>query len=161
MPSPSGDYNFELNLSMLKIHNIKKHPKSTKRRKVVGRGIGSGHGTYATRGNKGQTKRTGHSKMPVGFEGGRQPIIRQLPKLRGFRSLSGKKAAVKLSALNVFENNATIDLKALVEKSIIESGQKAKIVGGGEIKKSLSIKLPISASAKAAVEKAGGKVAAK
>ncbi len=142
---------------MLKLHTIKKHPKSTHRKKVVGRGIGSGHGTYATRGNKGQTKRTGHTKMPVGFEGGRQPLMRQLPKLRGFRSLNGKAAAVSVSELDVFKDGDTVDLKSLVEKSIILEGQKAKLLAG-EIKRSLNIKLPASASAKAAIEKAGGKV---
>ena len=142
---------------MYKLHTIKKHPKSTQRRKVVGRGLGSGHGTYSTRGGKGQTARTGHSKMPAGFEGGRQPIIRQLPKLRGFKSLAGKTFAVNLSKLDVFNDGETVDIKALVKKGIITQGQKAKILAG-EIKKKLNINLPASASAKAAIEKAGGTV---
>src|SRR4051812_41913531 len=98
---------------MIKLHELRKHPKSTHRKKVVGRGLGSGHGTYATRGNKGQTKRTGHSKMPAQFEGGRQPLVRQLPKLRGFRSLNDKPAVVSLSKLSVFDDGATVDMAAL------------------------------------------------
>jgi large subunit ribosomal protein L15 len=143
---------------MLKLHNIRKHPKSTHRRKVVGRGLGSGKGTYSTRGNKGQTKRTGHSKMPAGFEGGRQPLIRQMPKLRGFRGLNGKPTPVSLSELSIFDNSATIDLKALKAKGLVDSEVKMVKILGGEIKKALTIKLPISKSAKAMVEKAGGKV---
>lgn len=143
---------------MIKIHELKKHPKSTHRRKVVGRGLGSGKGTYATRGNKGQTKRTGHSKMPVIFEGGRQPLIRQLPKSRGFSSLSKKVKAVSLSQLNVFTDGDTVDLKALKDKGIVDTAVlKVKILGG-EIKKKLEIKLPVSGSVKEAVEKAGGKI---
>lgn len=143
---------------MIKLHQLKKHPKSTHRRKVVGRGLGSGHGTYSTRGGKGQTARTGHSKMPAQFEGGRQPLVRQLPKLRGFQSLNSKPAAVSLSELSVFEDGATVDLAALKAKGVVnENTLRAKILGG-EIKKKLNIKLPISKSAREIVEKAGGKV---
>ena len=128
------------------------------RRKVVGRGLGSGHGTYATRGNKGQTKRTGHSKMPAQFEGGRQPLVRQLPKLRGFRALSAKATPVSLSKLSIFADGATVDLKSLKDKKIVDiSAKKVKILGG-ELKKKLIIKLPASKSVRAAVEKAGGRV---
>jgi large subunit ribosomal protein L15 len=143
---------------MIKLHQLHKHPKSTHRRKVVGRGLGSGKGTYSTRGNKGQTKRTGHSKMPAQFEGGRQPLVRQLPKLRGFRSLNDKPAAVSLSQLSVFDDGATVDMAALKAKGIIDDGiSRAKILGG-DVKKKLTIKLPISKSAKTAIEKAGGSV---
>jgi large subunit ribosomal protein L15 len=143
---------------MIKLHQLKKHPKSTHRRKVVGRGLGSGHGTYSTRGGKGQTARTGHSKMPAGFEGGRQPLVRQLPKSRGFRSLNDKPTAVSISKLNVFNDGDLVNIKSLQEKGIIKTTvAKVKILDG-EIKKKLSIKLPVSATAKAAIEKAGGTV---
>src|SRR5258708_38558085 len=102
---------------MFKLHTIKKHPRSTHRRKVVGRGLGSGHGTYSPRGGKGQTARTGHSKMPAGFEGGRQPLIRQMPKNRGFRSLNDKPKAISLSRLNIFNDGDTVDLAALHAKN--------------------------------------------
>ncbi len=128
------------------------------RRKVVGRGLGSGHGTYSTRGGKGQTARTGHSKMPAQFEGGRQPLVRQLPKLRGFRALSDKATPVSLSRLSAFADGATVDLKALRDKKIVDiSAVKVKILGGG-LKKKLIIKLPTSKSVRAVVEKLGGKV---
>src|SRR5947209_10399615 len=105
---------------MIKLHTLRKHPKSTHRRKVVGRGLGSGHGTYSTRGGKGQTARTGHSKMPAGFEGGRQPLIRQLPKGRGFRSLNEKPYVVSLTQLNVFNDGEIVTIQALKAKGIIE-----------------------------------------
>lgn len=146
---------------MLKLHTIKKHPKSTKRRKVVGRGIGSGHGTYSTRGGKGQTARTGHSKMPAGFEGGRQPIIRQLPKLRGFKSLNSKPFAISLDKLNVFNDGEEITLASLIEKGVVKKQNSraltVKIVGGKTTKK-LHIKVPVTQSVKEQVEKAGGSV---
>lgn len=143
---------------MIKLHQLHKHPKSTHRRKVVGRGIGSGHGTYSTRGGKGQTARTGHSKMPVNFEGGRQPLVRQLPKSRGFRSLNGKPTPVSLNMLNIFADGANVDVKALKEKKLIDSSVTLVKILGGEIKKKITTKLPVSASAKAAIEKAGGTV---
>lgn len=143
---------------MIKLHQLKKHPKSTRRRKVVGRGLGSGHGTYSTRGGKGQTARTGHSKMPAHFEGGRQPLVRQMPKLRGFKSLSEKTLPLSLSKLNVFSDNDTVDLKALKNRGLIDGDLRKVKILGGEIKKKLNVKLPISQSAREAVEKAGGKV---
>ncbi len=143
---------------MIKLHQLKKNPKSTHRRKVIGRGLGSGHGTYSTRGGKGQTARTGHTKMPVNFEGGRQPLVRQLPKLRGFRALEEKHVVVSLTKLSVFEDGATVDMAALKAKGLVDSETlKAKILGG-EIKKKLVIKLPTSKSARAVIEKMGGKV---
>ncbi len=143
---------------MIKLHQLHKHPKSTHKRKVVGRGLGSGHGTYSTRGGKGQTARTGHSKMPARFEGGRQPLVRQMPKSRGFRALDDKAFVVSLSQLNVFNDGETVNLKSLIEKGLVKSTTKRVKILAGEIKKKVSVKLPISASAKTAVEKAGGKV---
>ena len=143
---------------MIKLHQLRKNPKSVHRRKVVGRGLGSGHGTYSTRGGKGQTARTGHSKMPAGFEGGRQPLIRQMPKSRGFRALEGKSVPVSVSRLNIFNDGDIVDIKALVKKGLVDKEvTKVKILGG-EIKKKLNIKLPLSKSAREVVEKAGGKV---
>ncbi len=143
---------------MIKLHQLKKHPKSTHKRKVVGRGLGSGHGTYSTRGGKGQTARTGHSKMPANFEGGRQPLVRQMPKLRGFRALTNKALPVSLSELNVFQDGDTVDLGALKAKKIVDPTTKKVKILQGEIKKKLNIKLPVSASVKLAVEKIGGKI---
>jgi large subunit ribosomal protein L15 len=143
---------------MIKLHQLKKHPKSTKRKKVVGRGIGSGHGTYSTRGNKGQTKRTGHSKLPARFEGGRQPLIRQIPKSRGFKSLTAKAVALKLDVLQAFEDGDTVTLATLRAKGLIAAGtQRVKFLTG-RLNKQLTVRVPVSETAKAAIEKVGGKV---
>lgn len=143
---------------MFKLHAIKKHPKSTHRRKVVGRGLGSGHGTYSTRGGKGQTARTGHSKMPAGFEGGRQPLVRQLPKSRGFKSLNNKPVALSVSRLNAFADGDTVNMKSLQDKGIVGAETTRVKILDGKLTKKLSVKLPVSASAKEVIEKAGGKV---
>lgn len=144
---------------MIKIHELRKHPKSTKRRKVVGRGIGSGKGTYSGRGGKGQTARTGHSKMPAGFEGGRTPLIRQLPKSRGFRAIDEKAIAISVDRLNVFEDGTVVTVKLLMEKGIVYTTNKkqprVKLLKG-DLKKKLTVKVASSSSAKAAIEKAGG-----
>ena len=143
---------------MFKLHTLKKNPKSKHRRKVVGRGLGSGHGTYSTRGGKGQTARTGHSKMPARFEGGRHPLVRQMPKSRGFRAITAKAVALNLSKLNVFSDNDTVNLESLKKKGLIPPfAERVKILQG-EISKKLNVRIPVSASAKIAIEKAGGKV---
>lgn len=144
---------------MIKLHQLRKHPKSTKRRKVVGRGIGSGHGTYSTRGNKGQTKRTGHSKMPARFEGGRQPLVRQLPKLRGFKSLADKATAIKLDALSVFKDGDTVSLATLRAHNLVPTGSKRVKILQGTLARKLTFKVAVSGTAKATIEKAGGTIA--
>ncbi len=144
---------------MIKIHQLKKHPKSVKRKKIVGRGLGSGHGTYATRGNKGQTKRSGHSKLPARFEGGRQPLIRQLPKRRGFKSLQDKATVIKLDALTVFKDGDEVTLTALRTHGLVSNGAKRVKILQGKISRKLTFKVPVSETAKTTIEKAGGTVA--
>ncbi len=143
---------------MIKLHQLKKHPKSTHRRKVVGRGLGSGKGTYSTRGGKGQTARTGHSKMPVGFEGGRQPLIRQLPKNRGFKAITNKAISLSLDKLSVFNDGEVVTVQTLKEKGILKPGAARVKILAGSISKKLIVKVPTSASAQAAIEKSGGSV---
>ncbi len=143
---------------MIKLHQLKKHPKSTKRRKVVGRGLGSGHGTYATRGNKGQTKRTGHSKMPARFEGGRQPLIRQLPKRRGFNSLQDKATVIKLDALSVFKDGDEVTIASLRGQGLVPTGSSRVKILQGKLARKLTFKVPVSETAKATIEKAGGSI---
>ena len=143
---------------MIKLHQLRKHPKSTKRRKVVGRGIGSGHGTYSTRGGKGQTARTGHSKMPARFEGGRQPLIRQLPKSRGFKSLSAKATAIKLDALSVFKDGDEVTLTTLRANGLLPTGSKRVKILQGKLARKLTFKVPVSETAKVSIEKAGGTI---
>ncbi len=85
-------------------------------------------------------------------------MVRQTPKLRGFKSLAPKAFVVSLDKLNVFNDGEMVDLKALHSKGIVDgSVAKVKILRG-EIKKRLEVKVPVSASAKAEIEKAGGKV---
>ncbi len=143
---------------MIKLHQLKRHPKATKRRKVVGRGIGSGHGTYSTRGAKGQKSRTGHSKSPARFEGGRQPLIRQIGKLRGFKSLAPNAFAVKLDLLNSLPDGTEVTLNSLKAHGIIDTGVKKVKILKGELKRKLVVAVPVSATAKASIEAAGGSI---
>lgn len=145
---------------MLKLHTIKKHPKSTHRKKVVGRGLGSGKGTYSTRGGKGQTARTGHSKMPVAFEGGRQPLVRQLPKNRGFRSPREEATAIRLDRLvKVFPEGGTITVAVLrAQKLVAASVAKVKIVGIAKVSAKFDIKVATSKSVAETIKAAGGTV---
>jgi large subunit ribosomal protein L15 len=145
---------------MITLHSLKKHPKSTRRKKVVGRGRGSGHGKYSTRGGKGQTARTGHSKMPVGFEGGRQPLKRQLPKNRGFQSPRAKAIAVSLAKLSArMPKAATITLASLKEAGLVPNfATKVKLVGSDKISVAYEVRVPATAPAKQQIEAAGGTV---
>lgn len=143
---------------MFNLHSIKKHPKSTRRKKVVGRGLGSSHGTYSTRGGKGQTARTGHSKMPAGFEGGRQPLVRQLPKTRGFRSLAKLVIALDAKKLNSLNDGEVVTLAVLKVRGLVHKRTEAvKIVGQGVTKK-LKVRVPVTSKAKEAIIKVGGSV---
>ncbi len=145
---------------MLKLSELKPYKGVNKRRKVVGRGVGSGHGTYSGRGAKGQKARSGGS-IPIGFEGGRMPLQRQLPKRRGFTSRNVKDALVNLNDLNAsFKAGETVNAKILYNKGLIDSAKlTVKILSDGKISKALNIeKIKVSASAKAQIEKAGGKI---
>ncbi len=145
---------------MLKLSTLKPYKNSTKRRKVVGRGVGSGHGTFSGRGAKGQKARSG-SSIPIGFEGGRMPLHRQLPKRRGFKSRNPKAVAVSLTDLaGKFKANETVNPKTLFTKGMIKSAElKVKILGEGEIKSGLVFeKVLVSTLAREKIEKAGGKI---
>src|SRR4030042_2465666 len=104
---------------------------ATKKRKRVGRGIGSGHGKTACRGSKGQNSRAGRGTK-AGFEGGQMPLQRRLPK-RGFHSVFKKEyALVNLSALDDFEEGATVTPEELAQKGLIKKALKGvKILGDG------------------------------
>lgn len=145
---------------MLKLSNLQPYKGSTRRRKVVGRGVGSGHGTYSGRGAKGQKARSG-SSIPVGFEGGRMPLHRQLPKRRGFISLHAKNVAISLKQISdKFNAGQTVNPKELSNRGMIRSAdQDVKILGEGEITKAITFeKVFVSESAKLKIEKAGGKI---
>ena len=145
---------------MLKLNELKPYRNSTKRRKVVGRGVGSGHGTFSGRGAKGQKARSG-SSIPVGFEGGRMPLHRQLPKKRGFTSRNVKPAVLNLNDFNdKFKAGDTVNPKILFNLGLIKSSnQEVKVLGGGELKKVLNFeKIKFSAQALEKVQKADGKI---
>ncbi|HEX5429629.1 MAG TPA: 50S ribosomal protein L15 [Patescibacteria group bacterium] len=147
---------------MLKLHELKPSQGARRRRKVVGRGLGSGHGTYSGRGIKGQHARSG-SSIPVGFEGGRMPLHRQLPKLRGFKSRTPKSVPVSLGRVNgKFNSGQTVNPKELYNKGLIKSHlDKVKILGEGDLSKSLTFeKVLVSKSASEKITKAGGNIKA-
>lgn len=132
---------------------------STKNRKRIGRGIGSGHGKTATKGHKGQKARSGGSVKP-GFEGGQMPLQRRLPK-RGFRPLDRNEfVLINLGQLDVFEagsfvNREAMDVKGLLKKSNLP----VKVLANGEITKALTViadKFSVSAIEK--IQAAGGKI---
>jgi large subunit ribosomal protein L15 len=145
---------------MLKLSELKPYRGSTKRRKVVGRGVGSGHGTFSGRGAKGQKARAG-SSIPIGFEGGRMPLQRQLPKRRGFTSRNIKVTVLNLDDLNEkFKAGDKVNPKILFNAGLVKSANEAvKVLGSGEMKKALNFEqILVSAQAREKIEKAGGKI---
>ena len=129
---------------------------STKR---LGRGIGSGLGKTSGKGHKGQWARSGGGVRP-GFEGGQMPLIRRIPK-RGFNNYFKKSySIVNLTVLDGFDAGAVVDINVLAEKGLIKLVKDSvglKVLGNGELKKAITVKAnAFSASAKAAIEKAGG-----
>jgi len=136
-----------------------KSPGSIKKRKRVGRGDGSGHGTTSGRGTKGQLSRSG-GKTRIGFEGGQMPLQRRIPHLRGFKN--NRKIVfnvVNTGALEDFKDGSTVDYKALMEKGMImKKDRPIKVLGNGDLTKKLTIKANgFSGSAIKKIEKAGGK----
>jgi len=135
-------------------------PGSKKRRKRVGRGDGSGHGTYSGRGCKGQKSRAGY-KMRPGFEGGQLPLIKRLPQKRGFVNIFRTEyTIVNLDKLNIFESGSEVTPEKLVAMGIVKSLRyPIKILADGDINRPLMIKAnKFSAVAKAKIEAAGGQV---
>jgi len=144
----------------LSLSNIKPAKNSAHKRKRIGRGNASGHGSYSTRGQKGQRSRTGgRNKLKrLGFK----KILARIPKLRGFRSGQPKNQVVNLRDLNnSFKDGAKINAASLLKAGLIKTtGEPTKILGQGELKiKNLEFSgLKLSLSVKAQVEKLGGKV---
>lgn len=142
----------------MKLHELKKSEGSTHRRIRVGRGRASGKGKTCGRGEKGQMSRSGSSHKPT-FEGGQMPLVRRLPK-RGFKNtrFAAVVRPVNLVSLDLFEDGAVVDLAAMYDAGLVNgSFDKVKVLGKGEISKKLTVKAhAFSASAKAAIEAAGG-----
>ena len=142
-----------MELSNLQPAEGSKHSDNFRR----GRGHGSGNGKTAGKGHKGQKARSGAPR--IGFEGGQMPLYRRLPK-RGFLNRNTKEIiAINVSALEVFENGATVTIDALKEVGIIKNPKDGvKILGNGELTKSLTVQAnAFSASAKEKIEGLGGK----
>ena len=132
---------------------------STKNRKRIGRGIGSGHGKTATKGHKGQKARSGGSIKP-GFEGGQMPLQRRLPK-RGFRPLvRNEYIVINLSQLDVFDAGSCVDRDAMDAKGLLKKSLlPVKVLANGEITKALTVKADkFSKTAVDKIKAAGGSV---
>ena len=143
----------------MRLNTIAPAEGAKKSRRRVGRGIGSGLGKTAGRGHKGQHARSG-GYHKVGFEGGQMPLQRRIPK-RGFRnSLGNRVVEVALSQLEVAAVSGMVDLEGLKVRRIVRGSPDAvKIILSGEITQALTVRgLRVSAGARAAIEKAGGKV---
>ena len=143
----------------MKLHELSPQEGSTKEKFRKGRGAGSGNGKTAGKGHKGQNARSGGGVRP-GFEGGQLPLYRKLPK-RGFNNYRfGKKyAVINVQSLNKFNNGDVVDCGTLLAAGIINNCfDGVKVLGEGEISKSLTVKAAVfSATAKEKIEAVGGK----
>ena len=142
----------------MRLEELKPTAGSTHRKKIVGRGIGSGVGKTSGKGHKGQNARSGGGVRP-GFEGGQMPLYRRLPK-RGFTNIFAKKyVSVNVEVLDKFNDGDEVTAEVLLEKGIISKTlDGVKILGRGEVTKKVTVKVAkISESAKEKIEKAGGK----
>ena len=145
----------------MELNNLKPAKGSTHHDKRVGRGAGSGHGGYSTRGLKGAKSRSGYSRK-LGFEGGQMPLQRRLPKF-GFKNL--KRVEYKPINLSTLEELAakkelvTINIDTLIGAGFISSNDRVKILGNGSVSKALTVTAhAFSKSAEAAIVAAGGSV---
>ncbi len=135
-------------------------PSGAKRaRKRIGRGNASGHGTYAGKGLKGQKSRSG-DKMRPGFEGGQLPLIKRLPRKRGFVNIFRKEySTVNVNKLNVFEPGSEVTPEKMHAAGLVKTlRQPVKILASGEVSHAVNVRAnKFSAAAKAKIEAAGGK----
>ena len=144
----------------MKLHELSPAAGSTKERKRIGRGAGSGQGKTAGKGHKGQKARAGRGMRP-GFEGGQMPLQRRVPK-RGFVNIfRTEMAIVNVAALDAAYNAGdVVTIESLVEKGLVKKVlDGVKVLGYGEITKALTVQAnAISESAKQKIEAAGGKI---
>jgi large subunit ribosomal protein L15 len=145
----------------MKLHDLRPIEGSIKKRKRVGRGTGSGKGKTSTRGTKGQNSRSGGGVRPT-FEGGQLPLIKRLPKLRGFNNrFKVYYVPVNLDMLDkLFDNNADVTPEALSTAGLLGNAKAPVVVlARGEVAKSLHLKVHrISTPARQKIEAAGGSV---
>jgi large subunit ribosomal protein L15 len=141
-------------------HNLRPPTGAKHKRKRVGRGDGSGHGSYSGRGCKGQKSRAGGG-VRLGFEGGQLALIKRLPRKRGFVNIfKTEYSIVNVGELKVFSPNAEITSKELLEVGLIKSFKyPIKVLGNGDIDRPLVVKAnKFSAAAEKKIVAAGGKV---
>ncbi len=145
----------------MQLNNLRPAKGSVKTRKRIGRGEGSGKGGTSTRGHKGQKSRSGYSQK-IGFEGGQMPLQRRVPKF-GFTNINRKEYnGINLDKLQEFVDNGKIkdvvNMEVLVATKLARKNDLVKILGRGELKAKLEITVhKFTATAKEAIEKAGGK----
>jgi large subunit ribosomal protein L15 len=143
----------------MKLHELKPPAGARKRRKIVGRGPGSGHGKTAGKGEKGQKARSGGGSHPW-FEGGQLPLHRRVPK-RGFTNIFRKRyAIVNVADLNRFEPGTAVTPGALQAAGLIrQAGEGVKVLGDGEVTRSLTVSAQkFSRAAAEKIRAAGGTV---
>ncbi|MDG1397189.1 MAG: 50S ribosomal protein L15 [Polaribacter sp.] len=145
---------------MSSLHNLTPAEGSVKKGKRIARGEGSGHGGTSTRGHKGAKSRSGYSRK-IGFEGGQMPLQRRVPKF-GFTNINRKEyQGINLDKIQALVDSGkitdTVNLDILVANRLATKNDLVKILGGGELKTKLNITVhKFTASAKAAIEAAGG-----
>ena len=144
----------------MKLHTLKPAEGSTKAKKRVGRGQGSGNGGTSTRGHKGAKSRSGY-KSKIGFEGGQMPLQRRIPKF-GFTNINRVEyQGVNLDTIQSLIDNkkikATLDFESMVKLRLVRKNELVKILGRGELKGKIKISAhKFTASAKSAIEAVGG-----
>lgn len=148
----------------MRLEDLRPAPGSTKKRKRIGRGPGSGHGKTSGKGHKGQKARSGGGARP-GFEGGQMPLYRRLPK-RGFVPYGGKTEFAIVNLKDVvarFAAGSVVDPDSLLQARLIKKADRGavKILGEGDVSHALTVRAhKISESARRKVEAAGGRVEA-
>jgi large subunit ribosomal protein L15 len=142
---------------MMSLHQLKNKPGARRPKMRVGCGPGSGKGKTCGRGHKGQYARSGHKHKPA-FEGGQMRLLRRMPK-RGFNRPDKRIwQLVPVDRLNCFEDGLEITAAVLRKAGLIKAGSRGvKVLGGGELKKKLAVKVQaFSASARQKITAAGG-----
>jgi large subunit ribosomal protein L15 len=145
----------------MRLNELRPAPGSTRRKKRIGRGIGSGHGKTAGRGHKGLGSRS-HGNTPPGYEGGQMPLQRRVPK-RGFRRLQknaarrDEVALVNVRSLESFVEGETVDPAMLVDRGLVRAGLRIKVLGDGELKRKITVRAhAFSKSAREKITALGG-----
>jgi len=144
----------------MKLTNLSSLPKIIgKKTKRIGRGLGSGRGAKSGRGTTRHQK--ARENIPLHFEGGQGRMVKRFPLLRGKGRNRGRQhpIAINVVRLNIFENDSTVNIESLIKNKVIRQGEKTrgvKIVGKNKITKKLTVQLPVSQGASAAISAAGG-----